>query len=277
MSVHEPSWFYSINGGAPVGPVTLAHLQQLIASGHIAHHHSVRHDSWPRWCSIAEAATQLGLNQVSPQAPPPPPDGAAPPPPRPVGAAPPPGVPLPPGVPPPPGAAPPPPGSTHAAARRLAPTPVSSSGDVSAPMRVASWGIDAVVVAVAVLLLNSVLPSVIATLFAFAAFCGYVIVLPMKGFSTLGHVLIGLRLVRSDQEAQLDWLAVGTRAALLVILAAPCFVGLVFSTISMWAHDKARAWHDVATGTHLIRVKPGDFGRHSAVTTIPTPSVGGQP
>ncbi len=161
--------------------------------------------------------------------------------------------------------------------QRLTPTLVASSGAVSAQMRVASWGIDAVVVAAAMLLLNAVFPSVVATLFAFAAFCGYVVVLPMKGFSTFGHVLIGLRLVRSDEEAELDWLAVGTRAALLVILAAPCFVGLVCSTISMWAHDKARAWHDVATGTHLIRVKPGDFSRRSTVAATPAPSGVGQP
>ena len=260
MSAHDPSWFYSINGSPPVGPVTLAHLQQLVASGHIAQHHSVRHGSWPRWCSIAVAATQLGLNQAPPpQAPPPPTFAAAPPPPRPLGAA------------------PPPPGYVPGPAQLLTSTSVASAGTVTAQMRVASWGIDAVAIAAMVLLLNAVFPSVIATLFAFAAFCGYLVVLPMKGFSTLGHVLIGLRLVRSDQEAELDWLAVGTRAALLVILAAPCFVGLVCSTISMWAHDKARAWHDVATGTHLIKVKPGDFSRRPTVTTIPVTSGGGQP
>jgi ABC-type sulfate/molybdate transport systems ATPase subunit len=54
----------------------------------------------------------------------------------------------------------------------------------------------------------------------------------------------------------------------------PALVGLVVSAVSMFAHDSARAWHDVATGTNLVRARPWDFGRQpvqaAASATPPT-------
>ena len=102
-----------------------------------------------------------------------------------------------------------------------APAPaLTPTGDVTAALRVASWAIDAAVLAVVALLLNAILPSVPATFLLFCAFVAYTVVLPMKGFATVGHIAIGLRVVRTDGEGPVDWLALGTRAAVLLILAA---------------------------------------------------------
>ena len=137
----------------------------------------------------------------------------------------------------------------------------SVGADVSAVQRIASWVIDAAVFAVVTLLLNAILPSVFATLVAFCALVGYLVVLPMKGFATAGHVAIGLRVRTIDRSDTIDWLALGTRAAVVMLLAAPCLIGVVCSGISMVNHDSARAWHDVASGTKLVKVKPFDFTR----------------
>ena len=270
MSPRDPSWYYCTNGSTTVGPVSLVHLQQLIGTGTVAAHHSVRHSTWDRWYPVREAAAQLGIA----------PPGAQPAAPPPVAyeAAAPPGF----GAAPPPGYGAPqqgygPQGYGQQPMQGWAPAPapaLTPTGAVTAALRVASWAIDAAVLAVVALLLNAILPSVPATFLLFCAFVAYTVVLPMKGFATVGHIAIGLRVVRTDGEGPVDWLALGTRAAGLLILAAPCLVGLVVSAVSMFAHDSARAWHDVATGTNLVRARPWDFGRQpvqaAASATPPT-------
>jgi len=221
MVDNNDGWYYSTNGQV-FGPVSLHQIHLLVRSGELALRNSVRHVSWVQWFTVEQASAQLRLS------PPGPPAAAPPLPMSPIAAGP--------------------------AANVVA--------SVSSAQRATSWIIDTVALGLFALAASAALPAVLAAFVQFAAFVGYMVWLPSKGFARLGHVVVGLRIVRSGDDAQpLDTLALATRAATLLLLAAPCLVGAVLSTISMFAHDRAQAWHDVASGTTVVKVKPWDFGR----------------
>lgn len=149
------------------------------------------------------------------------------------------------------------PAGSHTGAR------TATAGRVSATLRVASWAIDAIALGFVLLALNALLPTVVATFLAAAAFAAYTVWLPLKGIPRLGHLAIGLRVERLEPGEPMDWLCLATRAAVVLLLAAPCMVGAVCSVISMFAHDRAQAWHDVASGTRLVRARPWAMDRSS--------------
>lgn len=236
MSPHSDGWYYSSNGQV-FGPVVLDDVHILVRSGQLGQQDSVRHVAWDRWFTVEHASVQLRLSPASPPAAPPPPrPSATPPPPAPLAGSP-------------------------------TPSPVPTAGShgaapVNSAQRLASWVIDVAAIGLFAFVVASALPGVLAAFVQCAAFFGYMVWLPLKGFARLGHVVVGLRVVRAADDARpLDLLTLGTRAATLVLLALPFFVGMVFSTLSMFAHDRAQAWHDVASGTTVVKVKPWDFGR----------------
>ena len=88
-----------------------------------------------------------------------------------------------------------------------------------------------------------------------------------------------LKLMRSTVRFQGAALAFQSSLTnqVLLILAAPCLVGLVVSAVSMFAHDSARAWHDVATGTNLVRARPWDYSRQPVQAAASATTVEGAP
>lgn len=140
---------------------------------------------------------------------------------------------------------------------------------LTAVHRLTSWAVDVSVLLLAAGLLVAVLPAVVATLLAFCAYLCYTVALPMKGYHTLGHIALGLRPVRVDSDS-LGWLELGSRSALVLLLAAPCMVGMIGSTIAMLSRPDCRAWHDLGTGTTMAKVKPWDFSRQFELTAQPT-------
>jgi RDD family/GYF domain 2 len=262
QSADGSAWYYSSDGVSTVGPISASDVRQLASSGAIGWQHSVRHTSWEQWYTLRQSAQQLGMEWSTPQAPSP--EAAAlpivsrsavtsaantvphfaiiPPPPRPAPSSPSIG------------------GAVVAAAGPMRPADLVAIGPLTAMRRATSWAIDTAVFAVIALLLVAIFPTVIATFFGFCAFVAYTAILPLKGQATVGHIATGLRIVRTDSDDPVDWLVLGTRSAVVLLLAAPCLVGIVCSTITMFAHDSARAWQDVATGTTLIRVNAWKLG-----------------
>ena len=148
------------------------------------------------------------------------------------------------------------------------------SADVVTPIhRVVSWAIDIAAFVVAVLLLNAVLPTDFAMLFIFVAYVLYLVVLPVRGHDTLGHVMVGLRVARRVDDGVSPWLVYGTRAAVVLLLAAPFMLGLIASACSMFGHPNAVAWQDAASGTTVVKAKAFEFSKKAALATASaTPS-----
>lgn len=207
--------------GRSIGPVTVEAVRVLVGSGELSQQHSVRHATWDRWVTVEQAASRLGLSAGGQLVAPPPPAASS--------------------------------SDVEASSIR---------GAVNAGQRVTSWAIDTVALVTCAVALNAMFPSVLAAPLLFVAFAAYTVWLPLRGYARLGHVVVGLRITRiADDEGPPDLLALVSRSATFLILAAPCLVGVVCSTISMFAHDKARAWHDVASGTTLVKVRAWDFSR----------------
>lgn len=59
-SPSAPEWFYSANN-QPVGPVSVAIIQNLIGNGTIDFDQYVWHTSWPEWVRVGDAQEQLGI------------------------------------------------------------------------------------------------------------------------------------------------------------------------------------------------------------------------
>ena len=96
------------------------------------------------------------------------------------------------------------------------------------------------------------------------------LVLIQRSFAveTADGALDALRVAGVDPRAIYLGKAVALGVQLLVLevvllLAAPCMVGAVCSVISMFAHDRAQAWHDVASVTRLVRARPWAMDRSS--------------
>ncbi len=134
---------------------------------------------------------------------------------------------------------------------------------VTALHRLASWVVDVAFLLLMAGLLNAVFPALVATSLAFWAYVGYTTVLPMKGYHTLGHIIFGLRPVRIESGDSLGVLELGSRSALVLLLAVPCMVGVISSAITMFSRTDCRAWHDLGTGTTVTKVKAWRFHRQS--------------
>ena len=258
MSGHNegPDWFYSTNGDVTLGPVSAADIRRLVESGSVDWSHSVRHKAWDRWYSIRESAGQLGLVASIFKAPSS--DPTVPierPAPHQV-RLPPPVAPLEQNI------ATPQPAEVAATAPTESRLPTTPIGDVTPNQRVISWAIDCAALVIVTLLVDAIFPTVLAMVLTFASFIVYLVVAPLKGYDTLGHLIVGLRVVRRENDGAADWLVLGTRAVVVLLLAAPCLLGSIASACSMFAHPRALAWHDAASGTTAIKVKPMQFARH---------------
>lgn len=253
-------WFYSTTGDTTSGPVPTRTVRELFGSGALALDHFVRHAGWDQWYSVRDCLPQLGLDEPRPVIQPVD---------RPViqpvsqwesdqdaaptafiAASAPASVPY----------APP----DTAVSPAPSPAPAATVADrrtVTPLHRLGSWAIDLAVLVLVSLLIETVLPNVFAMLVIVAAVVGYLAVLPAFGWHTLGHIALGLRVARADDEANDPFLVFGARTALIVMLSAPCLVGFVASACSMWRHQRVLSWHDVGTGTVMVRVAPMRFGR----------------
>ena len=131
--------------------------------------------------------------------------------------------------------------------------------------RVLSWTVDAIVFLLVVALWNKLTSnSVLSATLAFVSYAAYTVGLPAKGFATLGHMAVGLRVVpinEPNHNAYPDWVVFGARSTIFLLLAFPLLVGTVLSAITMFSHPTFKAWHDVATGTTMIKVAPWQFSR----------------
>jgi uncharacterized RDD family membrane protein YckC len=249
--IDTPEWFVSTAPDAVEGPLPAGHLREMAATGRLRSTDAVRHQAWSAWFPASEVALTLGIASFSTAAPVAPTSRAAFAPAEPV-------VPL-----------------IIADAVRTTPPSVSvaqptypaechdSSTDAStitASQRFASWAIDAGVLFVGALIVNAILPNVITAVVMFGAYAAYTVLLPVKNRATIGHVAMGFR-VQPTEGTHLDPIALATRYSVVLLLSLPCLVGTVLSAISMTAHSRSQAWHDVASGTTLVRVKPFQFGR----------------
>jgi uncharacterized RDD family membrane protein YckC len=306
MSTKGDDWYYATSSDVTNGPVSQGRLQELFDAGSLSWHHSVRHQTWERWYTVREAAGSLGFTGateqqlpagLSPQATPsgviapfssgigkvagpaaasvaPLPHPIVTPPPAPVVDSPPPAGVI---LPPLPSASPATPTSVPVAKRVdgtanvsvAAPRQPLSADAVTPIQRVVSWGIDIAAFVVAVLLLNAALPTDFAMLFTFVTYVLYLVVLPVRGHDTLGHLVVGLRVARRVDDGVSPWLVYGTRAAVVLLLAAPFLLGLVASACSMFGHPQAVAWQDVASGTIVVKVKAFEFSRKAALVAVP--------
>ena len=143
----------------------------------------------------------------------------------------------------------------------------------SARHRVVSWVIDAVALLVLAVVLEAILPTPSAMIYTSVAVVAYFVVTPSVGFDTLGHLIVGIRVVSLEEDDVPAWMVRTVRLAVVAVLAAPCLVGMVASAFSMFAHPTASAWHDAATRTAVIKVAPMQF-RRAVRTSADVPPAG---
>lgn len=231
MSAHHdlPEWYYSAVAGTVSGPVPASALRAMLASGQLPASTQVRHSAWTSWFTVDAAASQLGMEATPAQQRTFDPTASLV---RPTTMP-------------------------YPATTSVPFNPVQASTKDLTRLRIVSWCIDGIALAAASLLLNAILPATFATLLLFVLFVAYTVVLPSRGFDTLGHAVTGIRVVTDRSDEPLTQLGLATRAALVLLLALPVLIGLALSAATMLQHQRVRAWHDVASGTSVVRTARG--------------------
>lgn len=224
-------WYYSTTGVSS-GPVSLEELRRLVTSGQIRSDHHVRHAGWDTWWSVADSAAIIGVDVA---------------PPRPTSSR----IDIAhvgqqvPGI------------EYQVPGASAGESTTSIAGEVATfGQRLTSWLVDGAVLTAVLVLANNAFASGPAwsTLFVVAVYIGYTFGLRHLGHDTLGHLLVGLRVRDASTGAPPSWLALATRSSIVVLLALPLLIGLAGSVIGAFAHPRTIAWHDVTSGTVVIKV-----------------------
>jgi uncharacterized RDD family membrane protein YckC len=248
--VDPPEWFVSTAPGVVDGPLSAGRLRELAATGRLRPTDAVRHQTWSAWFPATDVSKTVGIAAFGSAAPDANPSQAA------IRIA------EPPQSPASYDSSLPSPLSAVAPADSLANIDLLRAAAITAPQRFTSWAIDAAILCLGALFVNAVLPNVVTAVVMFAGYAAYTVLLPMKSRATVGHIVMGFR-VQPIEGTKVDPIALATRYSIVLLLSVPCLAGTLLSAISMTAHARAQAWHDVASGTTLVRVKPFQFGHIS--------------